>query len=418
MLKSVTKKQLQILVILFVFRGMLFSQLTRELARRMDRPSTETFSQNTYPDIRDLEKTMKLVVREEVVLDGRLHHFTYLTKQGLELVGHHLDILPGYRGTGFNNDYGDFTYELHRPPQSNVAHQILQTDMYMSLGLLANEYPIKCRDNRYCSVPYVWEGKEHKFRPDGEIMINGKVYLLEADRGTMDTNDLLAKFEGYNRYFKWLRQNGRPIPAGVIVVYQPKKITGVGFKRRWSTFLNAFMSKMSEWYLEFNLSFVLLDDLEKVIVRELYPEHQRTSALKIMPAYEDKERGVGPLVFWPQDVKGNFLNSTPLSITEKADGSQKIHVYERFEHAESRAIVRIFQMYRFMIEKPQYKVASFVPIFYYSDGDVMPTYFNGFDEADELNTLFRPALWLRVKDGFPHWSDSKGNHHNVGNPLR
>lgn len=415
---SVTQKQLEIMVIIFTFRGVLFEQLTKELARRMDRPLTKTFKQNTYKDVQALDKS-KLIARGKVTLDQREKHFIYLTEKGFELASLRLDITPGYWGQGFNGDHGDFTYDpLHKPGKSNVEHQILLTDVFMSLGLLANHYPVTHRDNRYCSVPYVWEGKEHRFRPDGEILIDGKLYLIEADRGTEDGDDLRAKFEGYDRYFKWLKQNERAIPAGVIAVYHPPKVTGIGFNRRWSTFLNAFMAKMSAWYLDFNMSFVLLDDLEKVLIREMYPDHHRDTALQIIKSYVNPEHGVGATLRWNDDVKGDFNKRTVFSITKRDDGSQKVHVIERFEHAESRPIARIFAMYRFMIQKPEYRAAaSFIPILCYCFGEVVPTFFNGFDKAAELNALFGSALWLRVKDGMPYWSDSKGNHHKVSNPL-
>lgn len=158
--RMINRKQQEIIVSLFLFRGFLFDQIASVLADRLKRPLTNTFRQNTYKDLQKLTK-LKLIARDPIQIQ-RMKHFIYLTEDGLEIAYQLLDITPGHTGEGFNQDYGEFPYELQRPPKGPaIHHHILLTDVLLVIDRLKAKYPdlgIDYRDNRYCSVQFESEG--------------------------------------------------------------------------------------------------------------------------------------------------------------------------------------------------------------------------------------------------------------------
>lgn len=413
---SITPKQTKIIVILFLLRGMLFEQVSKKLAEVCERPLTETFRQNTYKDLQKMEKKFGLIKRDPIKME-RTRDFIYLTEEGLEIASQLLDIAPGKVGSGFFGDHGDFPYDLHRPPKGTFLHHVQLTDTLLEIERLQSKYPeagLAYRDNRYSSVEYEWEGKKYRFRPDGEILINGIPYFLEIDRGTEFLESLKAKFERYNQYFAWLKKRNELIPAGVIIVCSTN--TPIGLKRRFSTFLNAFMCHMSAWYLEFNLSFGTIGDLERIVNREVDAEHLFNQFRTIIPHYHKTEHGIGKLQFVQNQAGLSCSQGMRYSITKNSNG-KRIFAYERFEHAESRSVARLLEFYKAVKATAELKDAVFVPVLYYSEGEPIVTSFNGFNSSDMLNTAFSNPLWLRIKEGMPYWSDSKGKKIPVGNAL-
>lgn len=416
--QSVTEKQMHILVFLFIFRGLLFEQLIALVARQLERPLTDTFRQNTYKDLQKLEK-LKVIVRDPVRFD-RLKHFMYLTDAGLEEVYLFLDVSPGHRGTGFGLDFGDFPYELQRPPKgTGIHHHILASDTFLHLDQLRDAYPqhnIDYRDNRYCSVDYEWEGKTYRFRPDGELRIGDKLYLLEVDKGSEFLEAVKVKFEGYDRYFSWLKSEGRILPDGVIVICDTKHKTG--FARRWSTFLNAFFNKMDKWYLHFNISFGKVEDLQKIILREINNDADFDVFREIIGHYVGDDKGTGRMWSFNDGASLACRDGMRFSITTKPGGSQ-LFAYERCELHESRALARFYELYKYTRQQEKFKSAEFVPVFYYFEETARRINFNGFDDADTLNKLFSNPMRMQIKDGIPEWTDSKGERVNggKGNPL-
>jgi DNA-binding MarR family transcriptional regulator len=161
-----------------------------ELAHRMSRQDAPSFRKNTYKDLQALEE-MKLVIRDPIKLD-RTVDFIYLSESGLEFSNEILNIPYAHIGTDWDNDYGDFAYELHRPPKVNSAmihHHMMLTDVLLTFEKMKRERSdlnIDYRDNRYNSVEYELNGQLYRFKPDANFIFGkqGERYLMEVDRGT------------------------------------------------------------------------------------------------------------------------------------------------------------------------------------------------------------------------------------------
>lgn len=411
--KAITQKQLQILTMLFLLRGLLFEQLLRAMTLHLGRPLTDTYRQNTYKDLQKLE-SLKLINREWMQLDRRAVHFHDLTEEGLEGVYQALDILPGKRGKGFDEDFGEFPFALQRPPKgTGIHHHVLTADAFIEVERIKFQYPdhkIDWRDNRYCSTPYEWEGKTHHFKPDGELRVGGKTYLLEIDRGTEFLEALKLKFEGYDRYFSWLQSQGKELPAGVIVIHKNGSI------RRWSTFLNAFFSKMAAWYLHFNMSFGQVEDIEKIVLKELRNTDHFNKFIDIIRHYEDENKGAGKLWQFNQQTSISCNGGMCFTVTQVANASQ-FFGYERFEFYETRALARLYELSKYARKQEKYKACDFIPVFYYFDDRPSLVNFDAFEDGDTLNALFVNPMWLRLKEEIPEWTDATGQRINAGNPL-
>lgn len=225
---------------------------------------------------------------------------------------------------------------------------------------------------------------------------------------------LKAKFEGYDRYFSWLKQEGKQLPSGVVVVNEAGN--AIGFRRRWTTFLNAFMSKMSNWYLDFNMTFGRIADIESFLIKEVKGSAYYKTFSSVISSYTKKEKGTGEIRYLNENSGIACQEGMRFSVTT-TDSGPRFFGYERFEFYETRAISRLHELYKWTRKEDRFRNTAFVPVFYHVDGEQIPLTFQGFDDQQTLQAAFADPMWLNLKDGMPTWTDKNGARIPAGNPL-
>lgn len=416
----ITEKQEKIIRILHQFRGLRYDQLIPELAERMKRTevySKESFRKNTYKDLQVLEE-MKFIKRDPMRLEKRTVDFIYLTESGLEFVCELLDIPPGYIGTGWNNDFGDFPYELHRPPKAAlIHHHLMLTDVLLELKQIERNYPYlnsDSRDNRYCAKEFKWkDGETIRFRPDADLILGdkGDRFLVEVDRGTEFEEKLREKFRSYAAYLQYLKEQGERLPAGVIFVLN--KDTPNKFSRRWSLVSAAFLNEMKEWAVHFNLIACNLTDLQSVL-------HKQESRLIDYEEFYNKMiefRREGVVGFYPIK-EGHGIEWIDNAFSHfKSETSERIYVYERCEPFETIGISRVHTWWKTALTKKWINDnTQFVTILLRTEGEPYPLSFKGSELEMEYEEAFSNHIWIRTKP-YLQWYNQSGEPVNSGHPL-
>jgi DNA-binding MarR family transcriptional regulator len=416
----ITTKQELIMRILFKFRGMLYDQLIPEVAERLSRDDGKSFRKNTYKDLQALEE-MKLIVRDPLKLE-RTVDFIYLSEAGLELVCELLDISAGYVGSGWNEDWGDFAYDLHRPPKVTSAvihHHLMLTDvlLYLERQKCRHSYlELDYRDNRYSSFEYTMKGEFNRFRPDAEVLIGTRRYLVEVDRGTEFGEKLREKFRSYSKYLQHLQDMGESLPAGVIFLMN--KSTSNGVSRRWSLISATFMNEVQEWSTQFNLIAGSITELQSIISREFNRVNDFNDLYEKMKNYRTETTSVWRL----EEGNGISWANAVFSVVKVSESESRFYVYERYEFLETKGLARIHAWWEWYLEAknryPEIGVSKyFIPVLWCPEGDpTMQLSFKGFDSEKEFNEAFENRIWMKTKP-HPQWFNTLGEHVNIGHPL-
>ncbi len=413
------RKQKTIVKILFEYRGLLYEQLIEELSYRFTgRPASQSFTKNTYKDLQKLEE-QRMIIREPIKI-GRTKDLIYLSEAGHEYAAELFGIYPGHIGTGWERDFGDFPYDLQRPPKVSspvILHHLIVASVLLRLERLKHSYPdyeIDYRDNRYASVKYDVDGIVNRFKPDGELLIRSGRYLLEVDRGTEFGEKLREKFQSYRRYLEHLHESGESLPEGVIFVCNKDSYNGM--LKRWSLISSIFWSELSEWRTRFNLIGINgVTELERVVVRQGERVHQFNEFYSKVIRYRSATVNIGILnsgqgLDWEQPVF-SLSGSTP----------DRMFAFERVEQFETLGLARLYAWYLWLsTARGRYSnmtdVTRFIPVLVRSDSKPAPLIFKGFDAEEELTSIFSSALWLNTVDE-PRWRDSRGESISYANPL-
>ncbi|CEH28293.1 Uncharacterized protein BN1090_A2_00711 [Aneurinibacillus migulanus] len=366
-----------------------------------------------------------LVVKETIPPRNKKYLYS-LSRLGLEIAHTLYDIEPGYIGTGFNNDYGQFSFETYQPPRGRLPHHMLLTDFFLQIERLKGEYEkLDCeyRDNRYIAEKYQWspdelitdKAKTFFFRPDAELKIQDKIYWVEIDRGTEFLEELKNKFEGYDRYLHYLSNENRPLPEGIIFVTEEREQVH-GFKRRWKTITEAFFSKTKQWTSRINLSAIPINKVNEFILREAESKYRFNDFAKKIAYYL---KPIDEQLRLIDEKSGVPWGNAVFSLTT---GSVHDHLflYERFDGFETRAIARMAEFSSKFSDIKKHvnefnKVNAITPVFYYhSPGEAIS--FRIDDKAKLIEQLLSSAYYLDTK-GEPIWKNVNGETIHLNNPL-
>lgn len=209
----------------------------------------------------------KRLVKETVAQQPRVLIYS-LTAKGLDLLYRIYNVSEGYRGTGFDDDFGYIDYKTHAPKLGgNALHFYYQGWVLSFLMKLNNRAELEntltnirsipekkfelneilqkpneilkltsidaripydkritniCsyRDNLHAAPNYeIKSTKANEYRPDGEIEIGaGNNYFIEVDSGSESGTKLSDKFVKLYYRLKALKDNGLPLPKGVLFV--------------------------------------------------------------------------------------------------------------------------------------------------------------------------------------------------------
>ncbi|MEX2459714.1 MAG: replication-relaxation family protein [Paenibacillaceae bacterium] len=143
---------------------------------------------------------------------------------------------------------------LPRCPRLRYYHHLMLVDVLLKLERIKHKYPelqIDWRDNRYNSTKFELEGQLLRFKPDGDVMVNGQRLIIEMDMGTEFSEKLQEKFKGYSHYLRYLENQGKELPAAVLFICN--KDTYTGMQRRFSLIANAFWNELGSFRNRFNL---------------------------------------------------------------------------------------------------------------------------------------------------------------------
>lgn len=412
---NISPKQESILKLLFHYRGLTVNHIIEEMYPEPNRKNRSTYL-TVYQYLRDLEK-QKLVRKASLHPESRqlLYH---LSPEGLSLTCSLLNIQPNHWGTGYGDNYGDFPYDLYAPPLQRIQHHFLLVELFMTLNRLKDTYPeanIDYRDNRYASESYTAlddsegaDGKEKKydFRPDGELLLNGKSYYIEIDRGTEFLTSLKSKFENYYRYFAYLRKNERPLPEGILFLskYSPNSASAY-INRRWQTITNAFFSKMGEFSLDVNLIGGTIDDINSVIEQETYREDYFKHLLKnVQSLIEDSQYQQYGTGLFKLDSKLIPWDIAYITLTKLTEEHHRLYVYEQLNGYETRGAARALYLEPWLKEsrhkiKPLSNVKEIIPVFFYPK--FSPVYPSIESDAEILNRSLQLSYELT-------WTTPKG----------
>lgn len=133
-------------------------------------------------------------------------------------------------------------------------------------------HKVAFRDNLYSAKDFKVKEKNKtikvKYRPDGELLINDKIYSVEIDRSTERKNALIDKFKGYKRYFDYLTQENQPLPAAIVFVTEERN-RDFGLAIRWESISNAFFSGIGDYANQVNLKLITIDKTKQFLLNEL-----------------------------------------------------------------------------------------------------------------------------------------------------
>ncbi|MDB5053941.1 MAG: hypothetical protein JWM44_1991 [Bacilli bacterium] len=418
-MRTVTNKQKIIVKILFEFRGVLYDQLIEELSQRFTGGSASlSFIKNTYKDLQKLEE-LRFIVREPIKL-SRTKDMIYLSEAGHEYAKELIGIVPGYIGSGWDEDWGDFHYELQRPPRPSSAavyHHLMLAEVLLKLERIKNKHlqlRFDYRDNRYNSIKFEYEGQTHRFKPDGDIVVNSQRILIEVDRGTEFGDKLREKFETYKYYLHYLQTMGEELPVAVLFICN--KDTFNGMQRRWALISNSFWEEMVEWRTRFNLIGSNEIDLEKVLLSQADRKQKFDDFFLKISRFRTDQTSFGIL------NAGQGLNwNEPVCSISQSDSGYRLYTFERVEQYETLGLARIFEWYKWHnATKDKYSdmklVEHFIPVLVQLDGKPFRLFFKGLDQEKELEVVFNFSIWLNTQAD-PVWRDNVGLQLQTKNPL-
>lgn len=271
-LERTAPKQFEIIQYLYKVRGATVGQI---LSTVWNVPVSSPLYESTLRSVYQiLYKLVEKRLIKKTSRDFKEAGVYYLTVLGFDEVVAYLDIQPSYIGKGFNNDMGYFDYSLATPTLTNIDHFLKQVDVYNVYQTLERRNPgvFDFRDNRYAAVAYKTDnGGKAKFRPDGEFKILDDVYQIEVDRSTERGEAISNKFNGYNRYFKWLVKNNQPLPRGIIIIIPDRgnrfkgQLINANEQLRFQSFYQAFTTTCKDFTDEVNLHLTELRHLEALL---------------------------------------------------------------------------------------------------------------------------------------------------------
>lgn len=433
---SKDSRKTSILVKLYKYRGITIEQLYYSLHPQQLESNFASTEGAIQPSIRTPLKTLRKHMNDleeigliEHVNHGRRTKFYYLTKEGLEFTKNVLDIPVEYIGSGFNDDYGDFEYEKYKPPLSRLVHHLLLTDFFLHCERVTSITPdvdLNYRDNRYAHVQYVVKKNElindtkeanAHFRPDAEIIIDGKRYYIEIDTASERSDHLRKKFEGYARFFSSTGDESRSLPNGIIFVSEARQRGDYGQRRRWQTLSNAFHEQLFEYSHLINLKSCSVTDVEQILLSETDTQkNARFLMFKNLIKYYFIDGNYNGTQMLSVDTSRGWMYGNAYFNYNQDPDYPHIYLYLDCCGLDSKPAILIREFKKWLDNQNEsieiLKAAKeIVPVFTYTFGTPYTHHLN------EVNHELSNALWMDISSDSPVWYNSKGEKLQVRNPI-
>lgn len=256
---AISSTKFNILKWLSYYRGLTADQLAKLIY--CTNSITVSNSKSMYNQLKKLED-IGLVKRYRAHPKISKFSIYYLSAKGLEFIQMKLNIWDGIRERGWitNQDYlklGYFKYDTYKPPFKQMTHHLFVADIL-----------ITCYLNDVCHRNNLYASRLSKdntlLRPDAEMKINTKHYLIEIDNGTENHQQLIEKF---NRYFHYVASTRDNKDIDVIVFIIDTKHSEQ-LNRRWISILAAFHIAMRRIYNLVELVLVTKEEFPSYILFE------------------------------------------------------------------------------------------------------------------------------------------------------
>lgn len=407
--KRISEKGLSILHFLYKVRGATNLQIVKGIGY-----------EQSIANIKNMYKPLNKLIKENLVdflyLKNEERRFYFLSEEGYELMNGILDIPLNHIGSGYDNDYGDFNYKLHKPPTLQTKHFILQVDAIIEIenikrGVAAENLNVKIdyRDNRYISTQFEVkkEGEaavNGEIKPDCELMfsnydLNGaristNIYSIEIDTGSERRAKLLNKFEAYKLYLDYLISEKKPLPKGILFIGDVKE-RQMGLERRWGTLTEVFHQALESYADKVNLHYETLDNLQSMINREtLYREETRKLLGDISNSVLENPNFSGSSIYFFSKKNSRYDGVMPVTLYEPTVGKSVMYCYIRVDGYESlgwyqlRRFLEFFEKERTLDERYA-KYKKIVPVVYFFNRPgpkLNPSFFKNYPllQLDEL----------------------------------
>lgn len=425
---NLSPKKIEVLRHFLKYRGMTGEQLLCALKPdKFNRRELINTNYNNRPtQLRQANKYIEALREEGLLTNDTLYpkkraDYHYLTKDGFEIASTIHGVQIGKIGTGYNDDFGDFQYELHKPPHKQIHHHLRLIDFFLQLENVRSDHPelnIDYRDNRYVSdkypLPKTKKGSKQKFKkfmPDGEVMLGNKRYWVEIDTGSERSDILTDKFEGYAQYIEHQLSNDNPIAEGILFISGTDRSSQ--YNRRWGTILMSFFKGIGDWGSSINLIAGTLSDVEDIVLREIQEGERFRKFVKDMEFYQERSR----------NYEGTNIIRSPLnkkgykhSLSIRQNNQEPVaFVYERVDGYETRGLSRILEYSKVRPQELK-KIKKMVPVLYYYGEERPPFNYNIFTEPEEAEKIFSNSLWVNLKDD-PQFYNIDGEKVEVSNPF-
>ncbi|MCP1146792.1 replication-relaxation family protein [Lysinibacillus endophyticus] len=264
MLFKDSEKQSELMLLLFKVRGANVEQLALGLYQKINKGNLT----KTYDLLKKLERKGFVQYTKYKTLN-RIKRMYYLSKNALQYLYDSTNIEEGYRGSGFEGDFGFFKHSVYKPPSKNIEHHLMTVDCMIDLYVLMKQEPNKKIDfvhNLYIA--------KNELKPDFSFKKGEDTYYVEIDRGNERGISLNQKFERYYRYFKQTNQLAKCI---YFVVPSSEKNTKSKFdahhQLRFEKVKEAYKQSMQHYVYEIDLCFVSIDEFLEVIRMDLKDEY-------------------------------------------------------------------------------------------------------------------------------------------------
>lgn len=251
---KVTKTEVEVLKILFVYRGLRAKDVA---AFRMNKEEVSTpFEKSNYNILKRLQSKGLVTKYKSAECD---HAIYYLTHNAFEYIKYKLEVDFGADGNGLlpvkeDTVFWDLSYEMYSPPKQQLRHFLAGIDCIKKLLPVSNK--LRFQTAYYANLKYEMNNKQHKVKPDLSLWVNDKLYAIEVDLCTESKKQLIAKFERYKQYYDYCMKNDAAQRVCSILFVVPN-LSESNLNRRWITVLEAFYTAFNN-ELDVDINFVLL----------------------------------------------------------------------------------------------------------------------------------------------------------------
>jgi hypothetical protein len=350
-------------------------------------PSQQT---NLYPILKEL--TRKKLVASYHSEEKNASVF-YLTSSGLEAFYEENDIPTGYRGTGFNNDYGWFPYDLFRPPLKFTAHHLSGIDfVILMLSNLLNER-VQIRHNLYSVIKAIEPTFQQSLKPDYHLIVNDfHKYFVEIDMKTERGDDIPQKFKQYSQAYSY---NPNITDHSILFIVPPSKHESY---RRWNEVSLSFIKHMGRFATNVDLVYSTLNRIKR---STFFPEENIKKLTNLKYYFSERDRNVKIDYKHKDKIEGDFSWTIPQFYFWTEKTSEKNIKFALFipiviEKYKTKGIARFLKLCSVVKKDSFYK--NVIPVLCYENEMPRLPRLEALPEWEEIKDIISMAFFVDITE--------------------